>query len=129
MTDTFGNIIKVPGTASTAEVKPADILASYARLTQRGVTIKSGQGVIEAGTLLARETSSKKYVVYNNGGSGGAEVAKGVLRQSVDTADGDAMGNLVVSGILKDSLLTGVDSGALADLNARQDTANDLFVF
>lgn len=106
-----------------------EIMASFNRYTQIGVTLAGGQGILPAGTVLAKKASDKKYYVYNNAGSGGLEVAVGVLRRSTDTKTEGGMGNLLISGILKNSLISGADSNALVDLNARQDTANDLFIF
>lgn len=106
-----------------------EIMASMARFTQKGVTLAAGQGILLAGTVIARKTSDKKYYVYNNAGSGGLEVAVGVLRRSVNTTGADKQGNIVVSGILKNSLLSGADSAAIVDLNARADTVQDLFIF
>lgn len=125
----FGDIIPVPGTSGVSEVKPADILASYARFTQKGVTLVAGSGVIAAGTLLGRITASKKYKAYANGNSDGSETAVGVLRQSVNVADGDSMGNIVVSGILFEDKLIGDDANSDTDLNGRHDLANNLFIF
>lgn len=127
----FGDIIPVPGTSGVSEVKPADILASYARFTQRGVTIASGSGVVPAGTVLGRVTATKKYVPYTDAGTHGAgsDTAVGVLRQDVDATSEDRLGNIVVSGILFNSKVQGETASAIADLNARVDAANDLFIF
>lgn len=129
MADAYGNVLYVPGTSAVSVVSPEEILFSYAKFTQKGVTLKKGQGVIAAGTLLARETATKKYVKYNDAGSGGAEVAKGVLRQSVDTTNSDYLGNIVISGILKYDKLTGVDANANTDLKARVDTDMNTYSF
>jgi len=97
--------------------------------TQKGVTIAAGQGILPIGTVLGRKTSDKKYYVYNNGASNGVEVARGVLRRPVDTTGGDQLANIVIKGILKNSLVSGADAAALVDLNARQDTVLDTFTF
>jgi hypothetical protein len=130
MAENTGNVIKVPSNSSVAEVKPGEIIASYARFTQKGVTLKGGQGTLVAGTVLGKETATKKYLAYNDGNSpAGIGVARGVLRQTVDTTDGDVLGNLVVSGILKNDQIIGEDANAIADLNARVDSENNLFIF
>ena len=53
-------------------------------------------------------------------------MARGVLRRGVDTGSDTAgkvyQGNIVISGILKNALLVGMDAAAIADLNARVDT-------
>lgn len=129
MADREGNILRPPGTGQTAEVKPTEILASYARLYQKGRTFKAGNGVIEAGTVVARETATKKYVPYNDAGAGGAEVAKGVLRMAIDTTDEDKLGDVVFGGILKNSKMIGLDAAAVTDLNGRIDAESDTFIF
>lgn len=129
MAENTGNVIHVPSNSSVSEVKPGEILASYARFTQKGVTIAAGQ-VLAAGTVMGKVTATKKYQAYDNGNSpAGIGVARGVLRQAVDTTDGERQGNIVVSGILKHDQLVGLDANAVADLNAREDTENNLFIF
>jgi hypothetical protein len=128
MAENTGNVIHVPSQSSVAEVKPGEIIASYARFTQKGITLEAGQ-VLAAGTVMGKVTASKKYAAYNNSNSDGTEVARGVLRQDVDTSDGERQGNLVVSGILKLDQITGSDANALTDLNAREDSENNLYIF
>ena len=136
-----GNVLLPPGLSVISEVKGDEILASYARFTQKGYTIKSGQGIIPAGTVMYRETSSKKYVIQNSGNG----LARGILRKAVDTgasgAGADRLGNLVLSGIvklslMKDSLGAAIGSGSTptlasvtSDLNARSDADRDWFIF
>ncbi len=122
-------LLPVPGVSVGAEFTDPEILYSTAGFTQKGVTIASGQGILPAGTVLARRSSDKKYVVYNNAGSGGAEVARGVLRKAVNTAAGDQLANIVIQGILKLSLVSGADSAALADLGAVSDSVRGTFKF
>jgi hypothetical protein len=134
MADAYGNPLDPPGTSQVAEVKPGDILASYARFTQKGVTLKGGQGVLAAGTVLGRETATKKYLAYDDANSpAGIGVAKGVLRENVDTgpsgAPKDKLGNIIMSGIVKYSKLVGYDANAGTDLNGRVDTDRDWLIF
>lgn len=122
--------IPVPGfTSPTDTYVDQELLYSAVGYTQKGVTIAGGQGILPIGTVLGRKTSDKKYYVYNNGASTGVEVARGVLRRPVDTTGGDQLANIVIRGILKNSLVSGADSAALTDLNARQDTVLDTFTF
>ena len=129
MADREGNVLRPPGTGSTPEVKGDEILASYSRLHQKGRTFKAGQGILEAGTVVARETATKKYVEYDTGGAGGAEVAKGILRTAIDTTDEDKLGNVVFGGIVKNSKITGLDGDAITALNGRVDAESDTFTF
>lgn len=130
MSNEFGNAsLALPGTGQVAEKTPGDIVASTVGFAQKGVTLLSGQGILPAGTVLARQTSTKKYVLYDNGGSGGAEIAVGILAERTDTTDGDCAGNMIIGGILKYSHLSGLDSAGITDLNGRTDTNRDWFKF
>ena len=129
-----GNVLKVPGTGSVAEVKSDEILGSYARFTQKGLTLKGGSGVLEAGTLLKVSSTAKKY----EGSTAAADAHVGVLRLAVDTSDGDHTANYVTSGIVKLSKLkyangTAVPSGDYAAiataLNGRIDAVHQYLVF
>lgn len=122
--------IPVPGyTQGPNFPNDPELLYSTAGFTQKGVTLAGGQGILPIGTVLARRTSDKLYVVYNNAGSGGAEVAAGILRRGVDTTAGPVQANMVIAGIVKNSLVSGADSAAITDLNARVDSARDIFKF
>lgn len=129
MADQYGNVIPVPSFAQVDEVKPGEILKSTVGLTQVGVTLAKDQGILYAGTVLARQTSDKKYYKYNGAGSGGLEVARGVLREHTDTTGVDVLGNMVIAGILKYSVLSGIDADAIVDLAGRSDTTRDMFFF
>lgn len=123
--------IPVPGFVSpTATAVDPELLYSYAGFTQKGVTLAAGQGILPAGTVIGRKTSDKKYYVYNNAGSGGVETARGVLRRAVDTGtagSGDQLGNIVIAGILKLSMVSGADSAAITDLGANVDSIRGTF--
>jgi hypothetical protein len=122
--------IPVPGFTSPTDTSvDPELMASMDGYLQKGVTVASGQGILPIGTVLARKTSDKKYYVYNNAGSGGLEVARGLLRRAVNTTGADQLANIVYRGVVKNSLVSGADSAALVDLNARVDTVADLFIF
>jgi len=129
----FGNLTPAPHFTAVEEISHIEILYSYVGFTQKGVTIKSGQGLMNAGTALGRKTSDKKWYFYNNGASDGREQCRGILRDTVDTGtdanEPDFQGNIVTAGMLRNSKLSGVDAAAVADLNARQDTVLDIFQF
>lgn len=134
-----GNVLKVPGTGSVAEVKQDEILGSYARFTQKGLTLKggaqpAGAGILEAGTLLKVSGTAKKYI----GSALPGDAHVGVLRLAVDATDGDHTANYVTSGIVKLSKLkyadgTAVPSGDYATiataLNGRVDSVHSYLVF
>lgn len=109
-----------------------ELQASTARFTQFGVTLAGGQGILPLGTVLGRNTTTKLYGPYNAGHSDGTEIPRGVLRTTVDTNAGggaNIQANMVVSGILNNSLISGADSTAITDLNARVDTVVNTFTF
>lgn len=106
-----------------------ELMYSMAGYTQKGVTLAGGQGILPIGTVLARRASDKLYVVYDNGGSGGVETAVGILRRGVDTTAGPVQANIVIKGIVKNSLVSGADSAAITELNARVDAPRDIFSF
>lgn len=122
--------LPVPGFTTGDVTNDPELMASIANgYHQKGVTIAGGQGILPIGTVLARKTSDKKYYVYNNGGSGGVEVARGILRKAVDTSKGDQLANIVYSGVVKNNLVSGADSAAITDLGARVDTVANTFTF
>ena len=125
--------IPVPGfTSPTASYVDPELLYSTAGFTQKGVTLAGGQGVLSIGTVLAQKASDKKFYRYDNSGSGGLEIARGVLRRGVDTGAAgapDQLGNIVIQGILKLELMSGADSAAITDLNARTDSVIGTFTF
>lgn len=129
-----GNVI--PATfyqPATVYSTDPEILASYEAWTQIGIDIAPGQGIIPAGTVMAQVTSTKKWKVYNNGGSDGIDTARGVLRMGVNTgtdANGPYYrGNLVTQGTLKLVKVSGADAAAIVDLGARVDTVLKRFKF
>jgi hypothetical protein len=138
MPDTFGNAgLKLPGqTVTKALQTPGQIWSNYDEgALIKGATLKGGQGILPAGTVIAHETATKKYVVYNNAGSGGAQVAKGILLERTDTGlsaagtSADCAANIVLGGSMKLSALSGLDAAAITVLNGRSDAERDAFIF
>lgn len=127
--------LPVPGfTNPTADYVDPEILYSTVGFTQKGVTIGGGQGVLAAGTLLGQKTADKKYYAYSNAAADGTQTARGVLRRPVDTgsapgAANDQVSNIVIAGILKNSLVVGADAAALTDLGAVVDVVRGTFKF
>ena len=97
-----------------------ELLASTVAYRQRGVTLAGGQGVLPTGCVLAQNTSTGLYYVHTAAASGGAgtNVAIGILRDSRNTSPNgvstNVMGNLVWSGALNASLISGTDTTSLA---------------
>ena len=72
-----------------------EVLRDYTRET---VTIASGAGRLEPGTVLGRITSGGKYTVLAPAASNGSQNAAAILWGHVDAADGDAPGVVLVRG-------------------------------
>jgi hypothetical protein len=112
-----------------------ELLASTAAFTQVGVTVAGGQGILPIGTVLGQKTADKKYYVYATGASDGTQTARGILRHAIDTGIAatpqavDQQANIVIRGILNNTLVSGADSGAITTLKARVDSVLSLFIF
>lgn len=97
-----GNAIPAPGYAKGGQTIDEELLFSAVGWTQKGVTLKPGQGILRLGTLIKQDPTTKRYVkaTATNGSD-----ALGVLRLTVNTgtdADGQAyLGNIVHMGMLK----------------------------
>lgn len=111
-----GNVLKVPGTSGTPEVKGDEILGSYARFTQKGVTLLKDSGVLEAGTVLVASGTAKKYTGATAADMDGTTdpTPIGILRKGVDTTGQDKLANYVNSGIVKTGKLKHADGTALS---------------
>lgn len=111
-----------------------ELLASTVAYRQRGVTLAGGQGLLPTGTVLAQQTSTGLYYIHDSAARNGAgtNVPIGILRDARDTGSGtsgptvnpdpvspsgktafNAMGNLVWSGALNASLISGTDTTSL----------------
>lgn len=73
------------------------------------VTIASGEGVLEPGSVLGEVTASEKFVFSPNaevGGKEGAETAKAILCYRVDASDADQQAVVVnIDAEVKTSML------------------------
>lgn len=122
MVDQTGNAIPVTGFTIGPSVPDEEILYSTVGFTQKGVTLAAGQGKLQAGTVLARRTSTNFYEKYNSAGSDGLNVAVGILRKSVETGS-DANGqkynaNIVIAGIMKLKSISSANAGVPSVLSA-----------
>jgi hypothetical protein len=126
-----GNAIPAPGYAKGGQTIDEELLYSTnGGFTQKGVTLKSGQGVLRLGTLLAQDTATKKYVKTTD-----PTKALGFLRQTTDTgASADEqtfLGNIVHTGFLKLSHVQSANSGVTLDgvLGGRVNAVEGFFKF
>ncbi len=126
MPETYSDVIPVPGQTTGTAIAPADLLASYSPPPLiKGGTVATGQGALPAGTPMALNSSTKKYVAYANGGGTGTGVCVGILMEAVDTTSspaGDKMCNIIMRGTVKHARVaarSNYHAGILTDLNAR----------
>jgi hypothetical protein len=132
MPEGYGNLTPAPGYSYTDEIGHIEILYSTVGLTQKGVTLTKDIGTLLAGTCLGRVTATKRFQAYNISNTpAGINVARGFLRDTVDTTGREYLGNIVIAGMLRNSKLifASAAAAAITDLNARVDTALDLLQF
>jgi hypothetical protein len=72
-----------------------EVLRDYTRET---VTIASGAGKLEPGTVLGRITTGGKYTSFAPGASNGSQNASGILWDSVDASAADASAVILLRG-------------------------------
>lgn len=97
-------------------------------LSRRVVTIASGSGELEAGTVLGKITSSGKYAPHDPGKSDGSQTAAAVLFDRVDAtaADVEAVVSYAATAVNESELIwdAGISdqqrAAAVAALDARQ---------
>lgn len=133
----YGNAMPAPGVHQIGQVVPdREVLYSMHGYTQKGVTLKPGQGVLKAGTILVQDSASKQYVAAKDATS---VTARGFLRQTVDTgstADSHPMlGNVIEQGMVKLAVVTAanpdIEQASLDDAfpGARIDTTAGFLSF
>ena len=110
MAEYTGNAIPAPGYRTGGGVIDDELLFSTeGGFTQKGVTLKPGQGILLLGSLLTQDSGTKMYV------KGTTANATGILRQTVDTGtdpNGQVwQGNIVLTGLLKLSKVSAANSG------------------
>lgn len=95
-------------TAYTENVWPLEALfwEAHPSMSREQVTIVSGAGVVEAGTVLGKITASGKYEPYDDGNAGGSNAAVAVSLYKVDatSADKTVTAVLRLAGVKKDAL-------------------------
>lgn len=130
MVEYTGNAIPAPGYRTGGGVIDDELLFSTeGGFTQKGVTLKPGQGVLLLGTLLKQDSGTKQYIRATD------NTATGVLRQTIDTGTDPAgqvwQGNIVLTGLLKHSKVSLANSGVTLTsvLSARVDAVQGYFKF
>jgi hypothetical protein len=131
MVDQIGNEIPAAGITRGAYIQNDEILYSTVGFTQKGVKLAPGKGILLAGTVLARRTSTRLYEKWTNGAGDGIGSPVGVLRKTVETGsdvNGQAyMGNVVIAGILKLKAVSSANGGVSNLLTPMGAVANDVF--
>lgn len=126
----IGNSIPAPGFRKGRRVVDDEILYSSKNYTQKGVTLKPGQGVLLGGTLLTQDAATKQYVKATS-----AADALGILRKTTDTGNDPEgqvwLGNIVYEGIVKLAAVQAANSGVSLTnvLNGRVDEVEGFFKF
>lgn len=107
--------------ALTESVRAGEFILSEGngRISREVVTIASGEGVLEAGTVLGVVTASGEYAAYDAGAADGSETAAGVLYSKVDATSAavDAVAIVRLAEVDGGSL-TGNDADGTTDLAA-----------
>ncbi len=93
-----------------------------------GTFTAAGAATYPAGTVLARLAADSKFVVYDSGGAGGAEIPKAILPNDLTTAGaGDTLGvRVMISGSVRRDSTTAYNGGTPLQLTAlEQDLLRD----
>ena len=93
-------------------------------ITLDSTAVDSGSSpttLLRKGLVLGRNTSSGKYFAYDDTGTDGREVAKGILNQSRETRDRfgdveDTRSTMVIHGHVDQAQPFGLDAAARVDL-------------
>lgn len=98
---------------STLETKTADnLIGGSHESVMIPVTVASGSGVLERGTVLGRVTADGKYVPYKAANADGSQVPRAVLAARVDATDADVKTSVYVHGEFNSKAMTGIDAAA-----------------
>jgi hypothetical protein len=94
-------------------------------ISREVITVKSGAGVLSAGTVLGKVTTGGKYEGYDDGKSNGAETAVAVLMDNVDASSADVSAAVIVrlAEVKKDGLVWIAAVDATAKTKAYSDLA------
>lgn len=98
-----GNIIPSPGYFKGNFSTDDELMYSMNGYTQKGITIKAGQGVLLLGTVMGRKTGDKKWYKYDDSGVGGVTNEVQTLSQG---GSGLTSYTITFSGQTTSSLLT-----------------------
>ena len=131
MAEQVGNAIPAPGYNRKGWTTDQELLmaSNPGSYHQKGVTLKSGQGLLKLGTLLKQDPATKKYIRATD------NTAEGILRTSVDTGTAETdqtwMGNILFGGTLNYALISAANSGVNVSsvLGAKVIASRNIFKF
>lgn len=131
MAEQVGNAIPAPGYNRKGWTTDQELLmaSNPGSYHQKGVTLKSGQGLLKLGTLLKQDPATKKYIRATD------DTAEGILRTSVDTGTAETdqtwMGNILFGGTLNYALISAANSGVNVSsvLGAKVIASRNIFKF
>lgn len=104
---------------SVARMKAFVLSEGEGTISRENVTVTQTGAAIASGTVISKLMADGKYVVYDNVGTDGSEVAAGILYNHLDAKTGDTKAVAFVRNCEVNALeLTGLDAGAAADLKA-----------
>ena len=93
---------------------------SGARSRESAIVTVAATTALPTGQVLGKLSATGKYVAYNNAGSGGAEVAAGILAEACPGTNGDYKRMVIdMDAEVIGAKLTGLDVAGTADLLAR----------
>jgi len=133
MRQQFGNAIPSPSFSRAGFIADQEILASTnpGSYVQKGVTLAPGQGLLQRGTLLKRNETTKYYEKTTTPAD-----AEGILRATTETGPAGTtetwQANILFAGVLQLEKVKDANSGVTissAILGARTDAKRNLFIF
>ena len=114
-------------TTYTEPYRASEIILSEANgtLSREAVTIASGSGVLNPGTVLGKLTVGGKYVPYDDGNADGSEDAAAILLEAIDATSADITASALVrfAEVKKDILQWDAAVDATAKTKAYADLA------
>lgn len=128
--------VRIPGITDTPIETTVELLALAAYVFQVTGVLEAQTGAqdFDVGHVLAWDSTAKKYIAYNQGGSGDETTAVGFLRIGATTeANGDdAAVEVVVGGAVKYSIVSAAsnwNAAVITDLGARYVESGDALIF
>lgn len=78
--------------------RPYEFLLSEGNgtISRANITVKSGSGVMKAGTVLGKITATGKYEGYDDGNAGGSNAAAAILVDTIDATSADVAATAIL---------------------------------